>query len=277
MPWAAVIGSPIKHSLSPQLHRAAWRSLGLGEGWRYERYETSVEALPQLVNSIDADCLGLSVTMPCKQAIIPLLDIVDPMAAAVGSVNTLIPSQGLLTGFNTDVHGIVSAIREARSRRGLCEARRATILGAGATTASALAALGELGITSSTIAARRFAGPGSILAAASRLGVEIHQIMWADEDAIAESIEASDIVISTLPVGVADELAKRVKIKESQTLLDVVYAPRETGLVRAWNRSGGVIAWGLDMLVHQAHQQVRLMTGRDPDLAAMKAAVRQCS
>ena len=119
MPWAAVIGSPIEHSLSPQLHRAAWRSLGLGEGWRYERYETSVEALPQLVNSIDADCLGLSVTMPCKQAIIPLLDMVDPMAAAVGSVNTLIPSQGLLTGFNTDVHGIVSAIREARSRRGL--------------------------------------------------------------------------------------------------------------------------------------------------------------
>lgn len=84
MPWAAVIGSPIEHSLSPQLHRAAWRSLGLGEGWRYERYETSAESLPERVNSIDADCLGLSVTMPCKQAIIPLLDIVDPMAAAVG-------------------------------------------------------------------------------------------------------------------------------------------------------------------------------------------------
>lgn len=274
MPWAAVIGSPIEHSLSPQLHRAAWRSLGLGEQWRYERRDTDAGGLPALIASLDEECIGLSVTMPCKQAVIPLLDVVDPLARAVGSVNTVIPSAGVLSGFNTDVHGILTAIREARRARGLGEPRRATILGAGATAASALAALGALGITDPVVAARRFGGPGSIVAAASRLGVDITQVHWADEERVVESIESADIVISTLPSGVADALAAHLRIRPSQTLLDVVYAPRSTGLVRAWERGGGAVAPGLDMLIHQAHQQVRLMTGRDPEPRAMRAAVR---
>lgn len=273
MPWAAVIGSPIEHSLSPQLHRAAWRSLGLGGQWRYERRETDASGLPALLSRLDEECIGLSVTMPCKQAVIPLLDAVDPLALAVGSVNTVIPSAGVLSGFNTDVHGILTAIREARRARELPEPRTAVILGAGATAASALAALGSLGITDPLVAARRFAGPGSILTAASRLGVHITQVNWADEERVVESIESADIVISTLPARVADALAARLRIRPSQTLLDVVYAPRCTGLVEAWTRGGGLIAPGLEMLIHQAHQQVRLMTGKDPQPAAMRAAL----
>ena len=144
MPWAAVIGSPISHSLSPVLHRAAWDSLGLGEEWEYLRLEQTPETLPALVASLDANCAGLSVTMPCKQAVMPLLDAIDPLAEAVGSTNTVVPAGPVLTGFNTDVHGIQRAVTEARGAAGLGAIRSAVVLGARATASSALAALGTL-------------------------------------------------------------------------------------------------------------------------------------
>lgn len=275
MPWAAVIGAPIAHSLSPALHRAAWTSIGLGGEWRYERLETRAEDLPALLSSLDGECVGLSATMPCKQAIIPLLDAVDPLAAAVGAVNTLVPSAGVLSGFNTDVHGIVAAIGGARAEAGLPEPSSALVLGAGATAASSLAALGTLGVVAPSVAARRFGGPGSIVAAASRLGVDLVQIPWSDEEAVVRAVSEADVVISTLPEGVADALAARLHPREDQTLLDVVYSPRRTGLVGAWRDAGALVADGLDMLVHQAALQVRLMTGADPSLDAMREAVAQ--
>ena len=118
MTWAAVIGSPIEHSLSPVIHRAAWAQLGI-EGWEYRRLEQDRESLPGFVGGLGADCAGLSVTMPCKQAVMPLLDAIDPLASAVGAVNTVVPSSGILAGFNTDVTGIASAVRRACSIQGL--------------------------------------------------------------------------------------------------------------------------------------------------------------
>lgn len=273
MPWAAVIGSPIDHSLSPILHEAAWRSLGLDSAWAYSRIEVDKSSLTGFIHGLDAHCVGLSVTMPCKQAIIGLLDTVDPLAEAVGAVNTVIPSAGVLSGFNTDVHGIVTALANARSARGLGTPRSALVLGSGATASSSLAALGTLGITRTTVAARRFAVADSVVSAAARLGTSIDQIMWTDRDAVVRAANTADIVISTLPRAVADGLADRLSVREDQTLLDVVYSPRVTGLVRAWRKSGGCIADGLDMLVHQAAQQVLLMTGRTPSVEAMSRAV----
>lgn len=270
MPWAAVIGSPIDHSLSPILHEAAWRSLGLDSTWTYSRIEVDESSLAGFVGGLDAHCVGLSVTMPCKRAIIGLLDTVDPLAGAVGAVNTVIPGAGVLSGFNTDVHGIVTAIANARSARGLSEPHSALILGSGATASSSLAALATLGITRTTVAARRFA---VVVSAAARLGTMIDQIMWSDQDTVVRAAGTADIVISTLPRGVADELADRLTVREDQTLLDVVYSPRLTGLVRAWSEGGGCVANGLDMLVYQAAQQVLLMTGRTPSVEAMSRAV----
>ena len=185
MTWAAVIGSPIEHSLSPVIHRAAWAQLGI-EGWEYRRLEQDRESLPGFVGGLGADCAGLSVTMPCKQAVMPLLDAIDPLASAVGAVNTVVPSSGILAGFNTDVTGIASAVRRACSIQGRSLPSSALILGARATASSALAALGELGMTTSTVAARRFGGPGSVVAAASRLGVAIEQVLWSDVEAVSK-------------------------------------------------------------------------------------------
>lgn len=117
MTWAAVIGSPIEHSLSPVIHRAAWAQLGI-DGWEYHRLEQDTDSLPGFIAGLGADCAGLSVTMPCKQAVMPLLDVIDPLASAVGAVNTVVPSSGVLAGFNTDVTGIASAVRRAWSMAG---------------------------------------------------------------------------------------------------------------------------------------------------------------
>ena len=274
MTWAAVIGSPIEHSLSPVIHRAAWAQLGI-DGWEYHRLEQDTDSLPGFIAGLGADCAGLSVTMPCKQAVMPLLDVIDPLASAVGAVNTVVPSSGVLAGFNTDVTGIASAVRRACSLAGCSAPSSALVLGARATASSALAALGELGITSSTVAARRFGGPGSVVAAASRLGVTIEQVLWSDAEAVDRAASSADLVISTLPASAADPLAERLRVREGQILLDVVYSPRDTALRRAFESAGGVVAEGTDMLVFQAGAQVQLMTGRSPDTGVMREALEE--
>lgn len=273
MPWAAVIGSPVSHSLSPVLHRAAWDSLGLGAEWVYRRLEVDRESLPGLIAGLGPDCVGLSVTMPCKQAVIPLMDAVDPLARAVGAVNTVVVAGGLLTGFNTDVHGIARAIGDARAARGLPAPTSAVILGARATASSALAAMGYLHVDDVTLVARRFGGPGSAALAATRLGAAPLQVPWSLTAAAVRAIDGADLVVSTVPVGAADDLAARVSPRPGQTLLDVVYAPRLTPLVRAFGSAGAVVAPGTEMLLHQAVQQVQLMTGRLPDEDAMRRAM----
>lgn len=272
VPWAAVIGSPIAHSLSPVIHRAAWERLGLAGDWEYRSAEVDRGGLGAFIAGLDPQCRGLSVTMPCKQAVMQLMDVVDPLAAAVGAVNTVVPGAGVLTGFNTDVHGITTAIAEARAARGLGPARSACVLGARATASSALAALGALGVTRTTVVARRFSGPGSVVAAAARMGVGIDQVLIGDT-ARAGAALAADIVVSTLPAGAADPLAVLVRPGGHQCLLDVVYSPRDTALRRAFEAGGAVIAEGTEMLIHQGAQQVRLMTGRDPDTGVMRAAL----
>lgn len=270
--WAAVIGSPIAHSLSPVIHRAAWEQLGI-DGWEYRRAEVTEESLPTFIGQLEESFRGLSVTMPCKQAVMPLLDAIDPLASAVGAVNTVVPSAGMLAGFNTDVTGIASAIRRACSRSGVPVPSSALVLGARATASSALAALGELGITTTTVAARRFGGPGSVISAASRLGVSVEQVMWSDVSAVASAAARADVLISTLPAGVADPIASRLAPREGQILLDVIYSPRDTALRTTFEKAGGVVAEGTDMLVYQGAAQVQLMTGRSPDPAVMRHAL----
>ena len=269
MTWAAVIGSPIRHSLSPVIHRAAWVQLGI-DGWEYRRLESDGDSLPGLIADLGEDCAGLSVTMPCKQAIMALLDVIDPLASAVGAVNTLVPSSGVLAGFNTDVTGISSAVRRACTMANVPLPRSALVLGA-----RALAGLGELGITASTVAARRFGGPGSVVAAASRLGVSIEQVLWSDIEAVDRAAHGVDLIISTLPACAADPLAERLNVREGQILLDVVYAPRQTALRSTFEKAGGIVAEGTDMLVYQAAAQVQLMTGRSPDTGVLRDALEE--
>ena len=282
---AAVLGHPIGHSLSPVLHRAAYAALGL-DAWRYDTVDVAAGQLAVFVESLTGEWAGLSLTMPLKQTVIPLLDHIEPLAEVVGAVNTVLVQAGrgrpVLTGANTDVHGIVMALAEALAPDGgpVPSARRtAAVLGGGATAASTLAALAQLGCPTPVVYVRSLGRIGGLMRAAHRMGVEPR---YASIDAAPGEIGSADLVVSTLPPHGADGLAAQLVERSSGrtdggpshgVLLDVAYDPRLTALAAAWAGTGGVIVRGERMLLHQAAEQVRLMTGRTPPLTAMSAAL----
>jgi shikimate dehydrogenase len=270
---AAVLGHPVQHSLSPVLHRAAYRALGLDD-WRYDALDVTSEALPDLLRDLDDTWAGLSLTMPLKQSVIPLLDHVEPLAEVVGAVNTVLvqhaPGRPVLVGANTDVHGLVVALQE---RLVVGEGPlTAAVIGAGATAASTLAALGQLGCTTPSVHLRAIGRAGSLIRAAHRMGVEPR---YTGLDSTADALEHADVVVSTVPAHAADGLAAELAGRRVHgVLLDVVYDPRPTALATAWEAAGGAVVGGERMLLHQAVEQVRLMTGRVAPLAAMDRALR---
>ncbi|MEN5073814.1 shikimate dehydrogenase [Isoptericola cucumis] len=278
---AAVLGHPVAHSLSPVLHTAAYEALGL-DGWTYSSIDTTIDDLPGLVRDLDLGWAGLSLTMPLKQAIMPLVDHVDPLAVVVGAVNTVLVAPAgcgvTLTGTNTDVYGLVAALREglaAQGRGAGAVAGSAVVLGGGATAASTLAALGELGCTSPRVLVRSLGRTGPLQEAAARMGVTPH-FEVLDATASLAALREADVVVSTMPAYAADPVAAAVAAHgatPSGVLLDVVYDPRPTALQSAWAAAGGTTVGGERMLLHQAVEQVRLMTGRPAPLAAMDAAL----
>ncbi|MFG2297815.1 shikimate dehydrogenase [Streptomyces sp. NPDC048603] len=263
MKRAAVLGSPIEHSLSPVLHRAAYEELGLDD-WSYDRFEIDEAALPGFVAELGPEWAGLSLTMPLKRAIIPLLDGISDTAASVEAVNTVVRTEdGRLTGDNTDIPGLIAALRE----RGVEKVASAAVLGAGATASSALAALSRICSGEVTAYVRSRARADEMRQWGERLGVAVRTADWADAAAAFEA----PLVIATTPAGATDALAAAVP-EHPGTLFDVLYDPWPTELAAAWSERGGNLLGGLDLLVHQAVLQVEQMTGRPGPLAAMRAA-----
>ncbi|MFC7932103.1 shikimate dehydrogenase [Streptomyces cinereoruber] len=264
---AAVLGSPIAHSLSPVLHRAAYAALGLRD-WSYERFEVDEAALPGFVGELDGSWAGLSLTMPLKRAIIPLLDEVSDTAASVEAVNTVVLREdGRRVGDNTDIPGMIAALRE----RGVEKVEAAAVLGAGATASSALAALARICAGPVTAYVRSEARAEEMRGWGERLGVDVRTADW---ERAAEAFEAP-LVIATTPAGTTNALATAVPDRVG-TLFDVLYDPWPTPLAAAWSDRGGKVVGGLDLLVHQAVLQVERMTGvPQAPLAAMRAAGEQ--
>lgn len=261
---AAVLGSPIAHSLSPVLHRAAYAELGLGH-WSYDRFEVDEAALPGFVEDLDASWAGLSLTMPLKRAIIPLLDEVSATAASVEAVNTVVFTEdGRRVGDNTDIPGMVAALRE----RGVDKVESAAVLGAGATASSALAALAVVCAGPVTAYVRSPERAAEMRGWGERLGVDVITADWAE----AAAALSAPLVIATTPAGATDAVTGSVP-EAPGILFDVLYEPWPTRLAAAWSAHGGAVVGGLDLLVHQALLQVEQMTGRIPaPLAAMRQA-----
>lgn len=275
---AAVLGSPIAHSLSPVLHRAAYARLDLD--WDYTAIECDAARLPERLADLDDGWAGLSLTMPLKTAVLPLLDELAPTAALVGAVNTVVRVQGRLVGHNTDVAGLVAALRDLGVPDGLPDdvplgvpdhgpSATATVLGGGATARSTLAALAEVGVSEVVVVARRPDAADGLAALANRLGLALDLVPWA---AAAEAL-AAPLVVSTVPAGAADGLVDLVPVVPGR-LFDVVYHPWPTPLAQRWAERGGHVGSGLDLLVHQAALQVLLMTGTDLAPADLVAVMR---
>lgn len=257
---AGVLGRPIGHSLSPVLHRAAYAALDLD--WTYEPIECGVDELAGVL-AARADWAGFSATMPLKHALLDVAARVRPVAASVGAANTLLPGPDGWIADNTDVAGIVAALRSAD-----VVPSSVTVLGAGGTAQAALAAVRSFGVSEVTALVRSPERAGTLRETASRLGVAISvQLLGVD----APALDAS-LIVATLPAGAADPLAAR-RWRSQQTVFDVVYVPWPTRLAAAAAAAGATVVNGAAMLLHQAAEQVRLMTGRDAPVDAMRAAL----
>jgi shikimate dehydrogenase len=272
----AVLGSPIAHSQSPALHRAAYEVLGLD--WEYQPIEMAADGLTEFIGSRTPDWRGLSLTMPLKRDVMPILDEVDDFATLTGVANTVLFVSGAgdraLHGFNTDVVGITGAFLSA----GVRAVAIARILGSGATAASALVAVAQLGARRVDVSGR---SPGNLL----RL-IEIGDVLGVDvQGADPHGIDDGmipDVVVSTLPGGAEHNYRFAAKTKSSAVLLDVAYDPWPSPLAADWLEAGGTVVPGIEMLVNQALVQVRIFVGGDPlralpdepgVLAAMRRAV----
>ncbi|CAH0147891.1 Shikimate dehydrogenase (NADP(+)) [Microbacterium oxydans] len=264
----AVWGDPIAHSKSPALHAAAYDVLGLD--WEYERRQVSAAEFAGVLDSLDSSWRGLSLTMPLKEEAFRAAAARDRHAALTGAVNTLLLGPEI-AGFNTDVGGIVDALAEAD----VTDVRSVRILGAGATAASAVVAVAEIGAREVDVRARRPQRAAGLVELGGHLQVAVTC------DALSAPTTPVDLTIATLPSGTEldGDLAERLA-SDGGVLFDAAYAPWPSALASVWG-DRPVIS-GLGMLLHQAVRQIRVFRHGDPVvelpdeariLAAMRAAL----
>ncbi len=271
-----MLGSPIAHSLSPVLHTAAYRELGL-TGWSYQAIECDEAGLPRLLATLGPEWAGLSLTMPLKRAVLPLLDRSDRLVAAAGAANTVLLAGGSRAGYNTDVPGMITALAEA----GVTLDGPVLMLGGGATACSALAALSRGGAAAVTVAVRNPATAGPLLEVAGRCGIQVRLVAFGPGEQrdtwLAEQRGRARpwrLALSTVPAGAADEYADLIENGQlaADAVFDVLYHPWPTRIAAAAGTAGASVIGGFELLLHQAAGQVRLMTGAAAPVAAMRAA-----
>jgi shikimate dehydrogenase len=255
----AVLGSPIEHSLSPALHRAAYAGLGLS--WTYDRVEVDEQRLAPFVSGLDASWRGLSLTMPLKVAVLKLGQV-DELAKLAEAGNTLILEGGERWVYNTDVGGLVWAVGQVAA----APLPRVTILGTGATARAALLAATQLGAQLVTVVARMPARAEALRRLGEELGVRLDIRPWSGQ------LPNADVVVSTVVSGAADSIAQAVA-DSAPLIVDIIYDPWPTVLAAAAKRAGCAVVSGLDLLVGQALLQIELMTGRSVAADVLYAAL----
>ena len=260
---AAVLGSPISHSKSPQLHLAAYRALGL-TGWTYDRIECGADELPGIVGGFGPEWVGVSVTMPGKFAALRFADEHTTRAAQVGSANTLVRTQRGWRADNTDIDGVAGALGSLGAAAG-----QALVCGSGGTAPAAVAGLAQLGVAGITVVARNPDKAARLVELGTRLGVATG---FCDLDGVglSERVGGAEVLVSTIPADVAARYAER--FAAIPVLLDAVYNPWPTPLAAAVAATGGRVISGLQMLLHQAFAQVEQFTGLPAPREAMTCA-----
>ena len=256
------------------LHTAAYRELGLS-GWTYQALECDAARLPELLGSLGPDWAGLSLTMPLKRAVLPLLDRAEPLVADVGAANTVLLADGARAGYNTDVPGMIAALADAEvSLDG-----PVLMLGSGATACSALVALSRAGAPAVTVAVRDSATATPLLTVASRCGIRADLVAFGPGEARRKWLAEHGsrpwrLVLSTVPGGAADEYAGLIAagLLTADAVFDVLYDPWPTRVAMAAGAAGAVVISGFELLLHQAAGQVRLMTGAAAPLESMRSA-----
>jgi shikimate-5-dehydrogenase len=256
-----VLGSPITHSRSPQLHLAAYRALGLDD-WTYDRIECTADQLPSRVAGFGPEWVGVSVTMPGKFAALRFADERTPRAEFVGSANTLVRSAGGWRADNTDIDGVTGALGQVSGH--------AIVVGSGGTAPAVVVGLAELGVQRIAVVARNREKAAPLVDLATKSGVEGR---WCDIDGaeLGRAVADADVVVNTVPADAAAPYAPT--LAATPLLLDAIYDPWPTPLASAVEAAGGRVISGLQMLLNQAFAQVEQFTGLPAPKEAMRAAL----
>lgn len=258
---AAVLGSPIAHSRSPQLHLAAYRALGL-DGWTYDRIECTADELPGVVGDFGPEWVGVSVTMPGKFAAMRFAGERTIRAELVGAANTLLRTSTGWRADNTDVDGVTGALGQASGH--------AIVVGSGGTAPAVVVGLVELGVERITVVARNREKAAPIVDLVTRVGAEAG---WLDIDGndLASAVAGVSVVVNTIPANAAAHYAS--VLSTAPVLLDAIYDPWPTPLASAVAAKGGRVISGLQMLLNQAYAQVEQFTGLPAPKEAMREAL----
>lgn len=275
-----MLGSPISHSRSPLLHRAAYRTLGLD--WHYDAIEVREGALASFLASCGPEWVGFSLTMPLKDEAWAVAEARDDVAERTRSANTLIRRGAGWFAANTDVEGLVTAVREFLQDHHVPGVdgpviRTAVIIGSGATARSAAAAAATLGAQHIMVQARNVQAVEGVLSVARAYGVD--RVEAGPLSALPKALRNAELCVSTLPGSAAGDLAAQLRQEhgggagQRAVLVDVAYDPWPSALAQAWQP--GLAISGLEMLLWQAVAQVQLMTGQRPEVGAMRIAVNQ--
>ena len=255
MKQAAVLGHPIGHSKSPVLHRAAYQLLGVPIGYSAIDMEPG-QAAEHAAALRAGNWAGCSVTMPLKDAFVPLMDELSARVQRLGALNTIVVREdGSLYGENTDVVGLVQALADF----GLAQCAQAMILGSGNTALAAIEAAAEVGVRQLALVVRTASRATRAVGLSRQLGMEtlVHEISGVDPE-LAATLNDIPLVFSTLPPRAADDWVPAIGAGHG-ILLDVAYDPWPSALAQAWQ---GTVISGMHMLVHQAVEQVRFFSAQ---------------
>jgi shikimate dehydrogenase len=259
---AAVIGMPVRHSLSPAIHNAAFRSAGVD--WVYVALPVEPGDVPDALAGMRALGIGgLNVTMPHKEAVHHAMDVLDPVAAALRTVNTVVPlSDGRLSGHTTDGAGFLDALRidEGVDVAGM----RVVVLGAGGAARAVVDALARAGAAQVIVVNRSPDNAASAAALAGSVG----------RTGAMTDVAAADLVVNATPIGMGTDATPvdPASLRAGQIVVDLVYHPLDTALLQAARAAGARAVDGLGMLVHQAAHSFRLWTGVDAPVTVMRDA-----
>jgi shikimate dehydrogenase len=261
-----LIGYPLSHTLSPAMHTAALRALGLGGS--YVALETPGEALAQRMEEIRREYRGVNVTVPHKEAVMPYLHSLSPEARSIGAVNTIVNREGRLEGYNTDAPGFLRGLEEGGIEyRGV----KALILGAGGAARAIAWALKQAG-AQVRIANRTL---GRALQLQREFGLAE---ATDDERTLSSMARSSELIVNTTTVGLKDPASTPLRAEwfpAKGTVVDIVYNPLETRLLREARAAGLKTLSGLPMLVWQGALAFELWTGQQPPVEVMYQAARQ--
>ena len=267
----AILGHPVGHSLSPRIHNAALRSQGVDAV--YLAFDVTPDELSQAIQGIRAmRVMGANITVPHKEQAATLVDTLDPLAARVGAINTIVNQDGRLTGYNTDVMGFSAALASVRPD---LQDARCLVVGAGGAARAVVAALAQQRAKTITVANRTESRSIQLCEDAEQ---------WGDSECVARPIadltalvRDADILVNASSIGMAETIKESpipVDILTGHHLVvDLVYGPRPTTLVTGAVSHGAVAIDGLEMLLRQAAESYKLWTGRTAPIQIMRASI----